>query len=1410
MTAANGSGLARLTQAYDALDPKSREIVDLLSVLVMPVTAPILRLCLMELSPPALGKSEWTDKAIDSLVGGLVGSGLAEEVERKKRRCPPAFREIPIRRMAWEGSLERFAAAARRTLERNEPWHERREYAYERSLREFRIDLYLQRWDLASQHLAVCRDLGPPGEDPIVEVLANPFDPEILSGLPAGAVESFLVEELSLPVQSLEPIDAKVLAYAEDLWKRMGRKTPLAVRGYLAEQKILRGHLDEAVALVDAANDEGGGVASLHGLIAFLRGDNAAAIGHFEAGMKLVRSATRKRKIFLAEFPGLFFLFALLRSGDRGRIQEARIHVEAALNTRVRYLSRGYEALLEVIAVLLAEVPTASALSRLRPRSGNLQDALDYWDDEALVRPPSGPETPTINTLIRALALYWLAGSEDDAYTDILRSICQKAHAAGYRLIEAEAAALLGVRGSVPHAERAAVLYREIGTTPVHMVLTREEPWERTLAAVLDLFESGEAAKSAAPPNAVRLVWLLSWQGDECLLRPVEQRRIARGGWSVGKNVALSRLHAEAGRMDFLTPQDLRACGAIRKHGGHHRWDREYLAFDNDILLPALVGHPCVFLDGVRETRVEIVRGELELAVVTGKRGAMLALSPEIDGPAAIKVVREGPTRIRIYELGSRGVKLAALLGRGMRFPTAGAEKVRRVLAAAASTMTVRSDGDETLATVAEIPADATPRMQLVPAGHGLRAEILVRPFGNGGPYYSPGAGGRSVIAEVEGRKVGTRRDLDGERRVAEEVTAACPALSRGESDGASWTLTDPESCLELLDEIHSLGERIVVEWPQGESIKPPHRVSLDGLRLDFRRDREWFSAKGELRVDDSLVVDLRRLLDLSAATPSRFLPLGEGRFLALTQTFRKRLDELRLLGEFSGKHLRFHPLVAPALEELAGEVGSFRTDRAWKELVERFREAAALEPDVPTTLQAELRPYQIEGYRWLARLAHCGVGACLADDMGLGKTLQALALILTRAREGACLVVAPTSVCPNWADEAARFAPTLNVIPFGPGDRGKTIEDLKPFDLLVTSYGLLLQETERLAAVPWKVMVLDEAQAIKNVGAKRSQAAMELRADFKIITTGTPIENHLGELWNLFRFLNPGLLGSLESFNRRFAVPIERDGDRAARARLKRLIQPFLLRRIKSQVLEDLPPRTEILHRVQFGPEEMALYEALRNRALERLESFQGPPTAKRFQILAEIMRLRRACCNPRLVLPDSRIPSAKLEGFAEIVDELRENRHRALVFSQFVDHLTLVRAWLDEQGISYQYLDGSTPMQERKARVDAFQAGEHDLFLISLKAGGLGLNLTGADYVIHLDPWWNPAVEDQASDRAHRIGQQRPVTVYRLVAAGTIEEKIVDLHRHKRDLADNLLEDSDSGGRLAVDDLIAVLRER
>ena len=454
----------------------------------------------------------------------------------------------------------------------------------------------------------------------------------------------------------------------------------------------------------------------------------------------------------------------------------------------------------------------------------------------------------------------------------------------------------------------------------------------------------------------------------------------------------------------------------------------------------------------------------------------------------------------------------------------------------------------------------------------------------------------------------------------------------------------------------------------------------------------------------------------------------------------------------------------------------------------------------------AELRPYQEEGFRWLARLAEWAGGAVLADDMGLGKTVQALALLLRRSG-GPALVVGPASVGWNWVKEAERFAPSLRVSEYRGPDRSGQVEDLGPGVVLVTSWDLLARDKDILGAVDWSTVVFDEAQAMKNPSTRRHKAARLMKAGFRLILTGTPAENHAGELHAVMQVALPGLLGSAEQFRHRFLGPIT-EGNDAARLALATLIAPFVLRRLKKDVARDLPARIDVQRAIDLSPGERRIYERMRQAGLAQLAVADETGDAQqRMRVLALLTRLRQAACHPKLADPDSTLPSTKTTEVVELLDALRAEGHAVLVFSQFVSHLELVREALLEQGFRLGWLTGSTPAAQRREQVDRFQAREFDAFLISIKAGGTGLNLTAATYVVHLDPWWNPAVEDQATDRAHRIGQTEAVTVYRFVARDTIEEQILEMHAQKREIVEGLLEGTGSSAALSTSELVELL---
>ncbi|MFM9960834.1 MAG: DEAD/DEAH box helicase [Planctomycetaceae bacterium] len=605
----------------------------------------------------------------------------------------------------------------------------------------------------------------------------------------------------------------------------------------------------------------------------------------------------------------------------------------------------------------------------------------------------------------------------------------------------------------------------------------------------------------------------------------------------------------------------------------------------------------------------------------------------------------------------------------------------------------------------------------------------------------------------------------------------------------------------------NSESDDLVVLWPKGAKMRVTSEITPSALRIEIEDHNDWFGIQGTIEVDGHQIP----LLDLLSAMKAgrKYIALGGGLWARISQEFQKRLRGLQDVSHQSHGKLEVDFTAAPVLNDLFDAQINLKACQAWRDVLKRMDDARDITPDPPISMTADLRDYQVEGFRWLKRLSTWGAGACLADDMGLGKTVQALALLIERMEEGPTLVVAPTSVGFNWMRETARFAPSINALAYRDSNRDELLQSVGGGDLVVVSYGLLQRDFEKFEQIEWGTLVLDEAQAVKNATTKTARAVRDLKAKWRIALTGTPIENHIGELWSLFRVINPGLFGSWERFRDKFGTPIEKHKDPERRAALSRLVRPFILRRTKDEVLKELPPRTEIEIDVELSEPERKRYEDARLKILAQLAGLDDDAGKdQRFQVLAGLMKLRQLACHPALQDKRWKKSSAKLDALLELVDELREEQHRALVFSQFTTHLDLVRKALDERGITYQYLDGSTPPKQRQQAVDAFQNGEGDLFLISLKAGGTGLNLTAADYVIHLDPWWNPAVEDQATDRAHRIGQTRPVTVYRLVTKETIEEKILAMHERKRELVAGILEGSDQAAKLSTDDLIDLIR--
>ncbi len=614
--------------------------------------------------------------------------------------------------------------------------------------------------------------------------------------------------------------------------------------------------------------------------------------------------------------------------------------------------------------------------------------------------------------------------------------------------------------------------------------------------------------------------------------------------------------------------------------------------------------------------------------------------------------------------------------------------------------------------------------------------------------------------------------------------------------------------------------------------------IEIDGETLDLapmladllRRDARWLNVQQMAAIDDIAIISLRAPGGKRIDAPAGPLKAIVGAMVDLltdpTRNQRKDGDPLHL-GAWEAR--RIEALRAGlVLAHRVGTVNGWNND--WQlqgdvglaQLAKRLRTVGTPQPvAAPQGLQVQLRPYQLEGLAWLQYLRAQGLGGILADDMGLGKTAQALAHVLAEKEAGRltrpALVVLPTSLLFNWQAEAARMAPSLRVLALHGASRGQRYLQIGDHDLVLTTYPLLWRDVDALAAQPFHLLILDEAQMVKNAGSRGARALRKLQAPHLLCLTGTPLENHLGELWAQFDFLMPGFLGDVRSFNARWRKPIEENGETLRAQLLSQRVRPFILRRRKQDVATELPPRTEVIQRVQLQGKQRELYEAVRTtadkqvrRALER-QSFDGA----QITILDALLKLRQVCCDPRLVKGTTKtahtMERAKLELLADMLPALVDEGRRVLVFSQFTEMLGLAAELLDTLALPYLTLTGQTPPRQRGAVVRQFQAQDDTsapILLVSLKAGGLGLNLTAADTVIHLDPWWNPAVEEQATARAHRIGQDQPVFVYKLVAAGSIEERMLELQARKAALAQGVLgHDAEGAVKFSEADLHALL---
>ncbi|MFP4258811.1 MAG: SNF2-related protein [Desulfovermiculus sp.] len=1309
--------------------------------------------------------------------------------------CMRSMQEIVARKAALDDKFKELAEYISQEWPAKLPshWGRKSSYSELRLYRDLRLGLLkLDSKDMQGTYQIMQDQFGYDLDYavPFVPMTTNPFDPQWMQTLPVDIQTMLLTDVLEYAVWTCNQ-HPKISAYARALTINDSVPQYLRIRFFSALTKLMLLALDlegaeKALAKVESDLQ----AMKLQGWLLFLQGRPDEGGDIFEQALSILRKNHRSKTAYFGDECGLIYAFCLLKTQTPKawkRLSSLLEDAQRKHNVGTLFLP-GYIALQAVLAY----------------RQGQMNEVGKKLEEA------EAKSFGIMAYLTVALARFWVGSEIKDQRQEHLHILLHAGQAQGMNWLVFELGTLLQHAGEqvLLKAEKKTWnrIRKECQLTPLAEVLKVEEPWRQALYALQEVAGNVSAVDKGA--SEYRMAWLIHHSGGAYVqIQPKLQKRNPKGQWTKGRNVALNKLYHQADSMDYLTQEDRKLISALQHY--YSPYSGSWYAFDPVKVLPLLVGHPRLFLESNPEIAVEFVQGEPEISVRESDQGYVLSMSPKIEGNS-FQVYRESPTRFKVLQIAPEHKRIASILeSHTLSVPRSGYQELARTVSSLSGLVTVHSDLQTQSGDASQVQADSRPVMIVVPSGSGFRVEMIVRPLGLSGPSLQPGQGQSSIMAEVEGRRMQAVRDLEDEARRAREVENACPSLSGFEDQDLSWIMPDPEACLHLLSELKALQDekKVQVLWPEGEKLAVTRTLTMDDLHLSLSGKQNWFEVQGYVDVDSDTALQLKKLVQTVPET--RFVPLDATRYVALSRGLRRRLQEIGQLSELHGTSVKMPAHGSLVLQDLEHEAGTFSADRFWSEKTQAIKEAMASNPPVPSTLKAELREYQVQGFQWLSRLAKMGFGACLADDMGLGKTMQALAVILERAPHGPTLVVAPTSVCANWLSEVQRFAPTLRAKTYAGKDRKEILNKLQPFDLIICSYALLNQDAEELAGVSWQTLVLDEAQAIKNWNAKRTQASMKLQAGFSMITTGTPLENNLNELWSLFRFINPGLLGPRKRFHERFVLPIQKEQDQEQKRALKRIIRPFILRRLKSQVMEELPARTEVTLKVSMSGQEAALYETMRRQALENLESRDANHGQKHMQILAELTRLRQLCCDPRLVYPESGISGSKLDLLQDLVAELLSTGHKALIFSQFVKNLHLVQERLQSLGVEYRYLDGSTPIRVREQEISAFQAGQGDVFLISLKAGGLGINLTAADYVIHLDPWWNPAVEDQAADRAHRIGQDRPVTVYRLVTENTVEEKIVQLHAEKRDLADSLLEGSDVSHRVDAEELMQLLRD-
>ncbi|HSM84021.1 MAG TPA: ATP-dependent helicase, partial [Nodosilinea sp.] len=942
-----------LLKTYQKLSPPEQELMQLLSVVYAPVgKAKLLDAynCYRQsIQADLLGIN-----AFNPLLTRLSRQGLIESVTNLGSHTHPLITELLTREAIAQGSFEPMVTAVQTTLPiRTHGWNkDLRLFANDDEfIREVRIGIYRLDWKFVKKQFeSFYSNPYNAGRLSLAEVYAlicdNPFDRDWLLTLKRvpELYEAALGTLCRSSFTDLVPND-QIFALLHEECSHPHSTASDRLKGIWIEQLMGRGRLAEAdAALAYYAKDDPIEALLHQGWLDCLRGDYGQTIQAGRVALKLLKKSTGKRKIYFDSLPGIFLPLALMQEGSSTGLKEAEgyAHVIAEQTYR-HWLSVSYNCL-EKVAQTLQGNTTAKRYLTKTPVS-DLDNSM------------------SIEVLIDMICLYWVdVENAQERLPELAEAFYTEASASGYDWLALEAATLLTHLGHSTYSAKAAALQEKTGIAPLVNILKPKQPWELSLTALIGLSPTPPSQAAKAPEASdYRLAWFITYYSEQSWqIQPKEQKISVKGGWSKGRTIALRRLKNEIASFNYLTTQDREICSHLTHDPYSYGYDN--YKFPAQALL-ALVGHPLVFWEDASTTPVEVVKGAPALLVRQTKAGQLaISLTPAVEGKHAIALIKETPTRLKVIEFTAQHHRIAEVLGpkNSLEVPENAKDQVLAAINAVAGLVTVHSDIGGGVADAEEVAAVPKPHLHLLPAGEGLKVSLLTRPFGDDGPYYRPGTGGEMVIAEIGGQRLQTHRDLKQEKTLARALEKACPTLQRLDDTDGEWLIDDPEDCLELILELQEVGDQAVVEWPEGEKLRIANRVSLSNFKIQIQRQRDWFAASGELQISDDEVMGMKQLMELLDAAPGRFVKLADGQFLALTQEFRKRLDDLRAYSETSGDSVRFHPLASLAMEDWMDEVGQLKTDKHWKDHLKRLKEAKDLKPELPSTLQAELRDYQV------------------------------------------------------------------------------------------------------------------------------------------------------------------------------------------------------------------------------------------------------------------------------------------------------------------------------------------------------------------------------------------------------------------------------------------------------------------